>query len=77
MTAVAATLGISMEKRGVYVMGTGPMPTTDDIRRCCRLVELTSIIYMLTVTFILYALFGIHVQAFVESHVQQIWEVLF
>ena len=77
MTAVAATLGISMEKKGVYIMGTGPMPTTDDIRRCCRLVELTSIIYMLTVTFILYALLGIHVQTFVEGYVQQIWGCLF
>ena len=37
MTAVAAVLGISMEKKGVYVMGTGPMPTTEDVRRCCRL----------------------------------------
>ncbi len=77
MTAVAATLGISMEKRGVYVMGKGPMPSTDDIRRCCRLVELTSILFMLTVTFILYALAGIHVQAFAEGYVGQLWEVLF
>ena len=77
MTAVAAALGISMEKKGVYVMGTGPMPGTRDVERCCRLVELTSIIFMLSVTFILYALTGIRVQLFFESYVQQIWGVLF
>ncbi len=66
MTAVSAALGISMEKKGVYVMGTGPMPTTKDVQRCLRLVELTSVLFMLTVCFMLYALLGIHVQLFIE-----------
>ncbi|MBO4569565.1 MAG: cobalamin biosynthesis protein CobD [Candidatus Methanomethylophilaceae archaeon] len=77
MTAVAATLGISMEKRGVYVMGTGPMPTTDDIRRCCRLVETTSVIFILTVSFLLYATMGIHIQLYIERYVDVLWGVLF
>ena len=77
MTAVAATLGISMEKKGVYVMGTGPMPTTDDIRRCCRLVETASAIFMLTVSLLLYATLGIHVQLYAEGYVGVLWEVLF
>ena len=67
MTAVAAVLGISMEKKGVYVMGTGPMPTTEDVRRCCRLVELSSVLFLLTVGLILYVLLGVHVQCFAES----------
>jgi len=67
MTAVSAALGISMEKKGVYVMGSGPMPTTKDVQRCMRLVELTSIIFMLTVCFALYALLGIHIQLFFEG----------
>lgn len=67
MTAVAAVLGISMEKKGVYVMGTGPMPTTEDVRRCCRLVELSSVLFLLTVGLVLYVLLGVHVQCFAEG----------
>ena len=67
MTAVAAALGISMEKKGVYVMGVGHLPTTKDVQRCMRLVELTSILFIMTVCFALYALLGIHVQVFVEG----------
>ena len=67
MTAVSAALGISMEKKGVYVMGVGPLPTTKDVQRCLRLVELTSVLFVLTVCFILYALIGIHVQLFFEG----------
>ena len=67
MTAVAAVLGISMEKRGVYVMGTGPMPTTEDVRRCCRLVELSSVLFLLTVGLIFYVILGVHVQCFAEG----------
>jgi adenosylcobinamide-phosphate synthase len=67
MTACAAALGISMEKKGVYVMGTGPMPTVDDISRCYRLVELTSVIFVLLVMLPLYAVIGIHVQIFFEN----------
>jgi len=67
MTAVSAALGISMEKKGVYVMGKGPLPTTKDIQRCMRLVELTSIIFMLLICFPIYALLGIHIQVFFED----------
>ena len=67
MTAVSAALGISMEKKGVYVMGVGPMPTTKDVKRCLRLVELTSVLFILTVCLILYMLLGIHIQLFFEG----------
>lgn len=77
MTAVAAVLGISMEKKGVYVMGSGPMPAVDDIARCCRLVELSSIIYLLTVGLILYGVVGISVQLFLEDTLFGFWGSLF
>ena len=67
MTAVSAALGISMEKKGVYVMGTGPMPTTKDVKRCLRLVELTSVLFMLMIPMVLYMLLGIHVQLWIEG----------
>ena len=76
MTAAAAVLGISMEKKGVYVMGTGPMPTTADVKRCCRLIELTSIIFILTVGIILYGTIGINVQLFVEDSLFGFWSGL-
>ena len=67
MTAVSAALGISMEKKDVYVMGKGNLPTNRDVKRCMRLVELTSIIFMLIVCFPLYAFLGIHAQMFLEN----------
>lgn len=73
MTAAAAVLGISMEKKGVYVMGTGPMPTTADVVRCCRLIELSSMIFILTVGVIVYGAVGINVQLFVEDAVFGFW----
>ncbi len=76
MTAVAAVLGISMEKKGVYVMGTGPMPSTDDVRRCLRLVELSSLLFIFTVALVLYAIIGIHVQGLFESLFYKIWEAI-
>jgi adenosylcobinamide-phosphate synthase len=76
MTAVAAVLGISMEKKGVYVMGTGPMTSTDDVRRCLRLVELSSLLFIFTVALVLYAIIGIHVQGLFESLFYKIWEAI-
>lgn len=67
MTAVSAALGISMEKEGVYVMGTGPLPGTDDVRRCLRLVEVTGILFTCTVCLLCYMLLGIHIQLFAEG----------
>ena len=67
MTAVSAALGISMEKKDVYVMGQGPLPTTKDVQRCMRLVELTSILFILLICFPLYAFLGIQVQLFFED----------
>lgn len=67
MTAVAAALDISMEKKGVYVMGTGPMPSTDDVRRCLKLVESASAVFICTLSLVMYALLGIHVQLFFEG----------
>jgi adenosylcobinamide-phosphate synthase len=67
MTAVSGVMGISMEKKGVYVMGSGPMPTPADIARCYRLVELTSVLFILCVMLPLYVFAGVHVQLFFES----------
>lgn len=76
MTAFAAALGISMEKKGVYVMGTGPMPTVKDMERCCLLVELSSIIYIAAAALPLYMFCGIHIQGSIENLFIQLFEVL-
>lgn len=73
MTAVAAAMGVSFDKEGVYVMGEGPLPSIDDIQRCCRLVELTSSVFLLVVSIPLCALLGIHVQVFLEDLIRSIW----
>ena len=73
MTATSAVLGISMEKKGVYVMGVGPLPTTRDVKRCCRLIELSSMLFLLTVCLLLFGAVGIHVQLFLEDAVFGFW----
>lgn len=78
MTAAAGVLGISMEKRGVYVMNPGhPMPTTDDVRRCCRLIELASMLFLLTVGLILFGVIGIQIQVWAEDALFGFWGSLF
>jgi cobalamin biosynthesis protein CobD len=76
MTAVAGAMQISMEKKDVYVMGSGPLPSIDDVSRSYRLVELASILFLLLVTMPVYAVFGIHVQIFTEDIVYNMWERL-
>ncbi len=77
MTATAAVLGISMEKKGVYVMGDGLLPTTKDVKRCCRLIELSSILFLCTVSLVLFAVIGIHVQVWFEDALYGLWGWLF
>ncbi|MCL2509843.1 MAG: adenosylcobinamide-phosphate synthase CbiB, partial [Methanomassiliicoccaceae archaeon] len=67
MTAVARAMRISMEKIGVYIMGRGNMPSIDDVTRCYKLVERTSMIFMLIITIPLFVFIGIHVQVFIED----------
>ncbi len=67
MTATAAALGISMEKKGEYVMGTGPMPTPKDISRCYLLIEVSSIIFICAIMLPLFVFAGVHVQLFFEN----------
>jgi len=76
MTATACALGISMEKRGVYVMGDGPLPTSDDVRRCCRLIEVSSLAFMILVAMPLFALIGIHLQMAFENWIYDILNVI-
>ncbi len=76
MAAAAAALGISMEKEGVYVIGTGSMPTVDDIGRCYRLVERTSILFILLIALPIFVLIGIHVQVIIEDHIFSLWEAI-
>ena len=76
MTAFAAVLGISMEKKDVYVMGKGNLPTVDDIGRCYRLLELCSILYILIVTLPLYVFIGIHIQTGIEDAIISLAEGL-
>ncbi len=77
MTAFAAVLGIRMEKKGVYVMGKGDLPTIDDITRCYRLLELSSLLFIIIVTVPLYAFLGIYVQTGIEDLFIRLFEVLF
>ncbi len=77
MTAAAAVLRIRMEKKGVYVIGNGRMPTTEDVRRCCKLIELSSMIYFIPVGIILFGVLGIHVQLFLENAIFGFWGDIF
>lgn len=76
MTAFAAALGISMEKKDVYWMGEGPLPTVQDITRCVRLLVVSSLLFMIIVTFPLYAFVGIYVQTGIENLFIQLFEMI-
>ena len=76
MTAVAHALGISMEKIGEYVMGKGPMPSIDDVTRCYKLVERTSVLFVLLITLPLFVFIGIHVQVFIEDRIFDLLEMI-
>ncbi len=76
MTAFAGALEISMEKKGVYIMGKGDLPTVKDISRCYRLLELSSILYILIVTLPLYVFIGIHIQTGIENFIIDLVERL-
>ncbi|MCL2296543.1 MAG: adenosylcobinamide-phosphate synthase CbiB [Methanomassiliicoccaceae archaeon] len=67
MTAVAHALGISMEKADVYVMGSGDLPSINDVTRCYKLVERTSMLFVLLITIPLFIFLGIYVQVFIED----------
>jgi adenosylcobinamide-phosphate synthase len=68
MTATSAALGISMEKKDVYIMNPGkPLPTTEDVRRCLRLIELSSVLFLIIVTVPLFTFAGIHIQIMAED----------
>jgi len=69
MTAVARAMEISMEKKGVYVMGAGNMPSISDVTRCYKLVERISLIFVLIITILLFVFIGIHVQVFIENKI--------
>lgn len=67
MAASASALEISMEKEGVYVIGDGDMPDVKDIRRCYKLIERTSVMFIILVTLPLFAFIGVHVQVVIED----------
>ena len=67
MTATSAAMGLSFEKEGVYVMGEGPLPSIDDVMRCCRLIEVASLLFAAIVVLPLSVLLGIHVQIIMED----------
>jgi adenosylcobinamide-phosphate synthase len=67
MVSVAQAMEISMEKKGVYVMGSGNMPSIDDVTRCYKLVERISVLFIILVTIPVFVLVGIHVQVFIED----------
>lgn len=75
MTATAAAMGVSFEKEGVYVMGEGPLPSVEDIQRCYRLIELTSVVFATIVVLPLVAVVGIHVQIIFENFVHGLFGV--
>jgi adenosylcobinamide-phosphate synthase len=76
MTAVARAMGISMEKKDVYVMGSGNMPSIEDVARCYKLVERVSVIFVLLITIPFFVFIGIHVQVFIEDRIFDLLEMI-
>ncbi|MCL2143321.1 MAG: adenosylcobinamide-phosphate synthase CbiB [Methanomassiliicoccaceae archaeon] len=77
MTAAAGALGFRMEKEGVYVMGTGELPSVKDISRCYVLVEIAAFLFLLIVTVPLYMFIGIHIQIYMENAIIGLFGAIF
>ena len=77
MTAAAGALGFSMEKKGVYIMGKGELPTIKDISRCYRMIETAAFLFFVIVTVPLFVFIGIHVQLFIEDMIIKLFEAIF
>jgi adenosylcobinamide-phosphate synthase len=77
MTAAAGALGISMEKKDVYVMGHGSLPTVKDISRCLVLIEIAAVLFFVLVTVPLFVFVGVHVQVYIEDMIIKLFEAIF
>jgi adenosylcobinamide-phosphate synthase len=77
MTAAAGALGFRMEKKDVYVMGTGEMPSVRDISRCYKMVEIAAFMFLAIVTVPLYMFIGIHIQIYMEDALMSLFRVIF
>ncbi|MDR2698323.1 MAG: adenosylcobinamide-phosphate synthase CbiB [Candidatus Methanoplasma sp.] len=69
MTAVARAMRFSMEKKDVYVMGDGDLPSIEDVTRCYKLVERVSLLFAMLVTLPLFVFVGIQVHVFIEDRI--------
>lgn len=68
MAAASGALNIKMHKENSYVINeSAPLPNHKDIRDCLRLVEFSSILFIILVTLPLFMFAGIHVQMFFED----------
>ena len=68
MAAAAGALDIRMEKKNSYVInGEANIPNYKDVRNCLRLIEISSILFMLLVILPLFVFAGVNVQIFFEN----------
>lgn len=67
MGAFAGGMDVTMEKKGVYVMGDGPPATAADIPKSYGLLEISSTIFLFTFAALVSAVFGLGIQMYVEN----------
>ncbi len=67
MAASAGALGLTMEKPAGYRIGDGPLPQKEDIARALRLVEATSLLFILLVALPSYVFIGAPAQLYMED----------
>ncbi|NLL95417.1 MAG: cobalamin biosynthesis protein CobD [Thermoplasmatales archaeon] len=67
MGAFAGGMGVTMEKKGVYVIGDGQPATVTDIRASYSLLERSSAIFLFAFVAVLFAFVGADVQMWLEN----------
>lgn len=68
MAAAAGALDIRMEKKDSYAINKeAQLPDYRDIRNCLRLIELSSILYLILVVVPLFVFAGVYVQIYFEN----------
>ncbi|EWG07427.1 MAG: cobalamin biosynthesis protein CobD [Candidatus Aramenus sulfurataquae] len=64
ISAAATALGVKLEKRGYYTVGTGELPGEREMKKALKLFKLSLALYLLLLLVVYYCLYGLSLLGF-------------